>query len=71
MAVQDAHENAQRLAKLAGVTLGRVFSIDESTLPSYVPSSLRDMEPNTSLTFEKIELTASVRVRFEITADSD
>jgi uncharacterized protein YggE len=69
LAMQEARANAKELANLAGVTLGRVLSIEAVKTSSYVPSPLRS-EPNTSPTREKIEVTAAVRVKFEISADS-
>jgi hypothetical protein len=69
LAMQDARANANKWADLAGVTLGRVLSVDVMNTSSYVPSSMRT-EPNTAPTREKIEVSASVRIRFEIPADS-
>ena len=69
LAMKEARVNAERLADLAGVTLGRVLSIDQLNTSSYVPSSMRS-EPNTSPTREAIEVAATIRVKFEISADS-
>lgn len=70
IAVQDARVNAEELSKLAGVSLGRVYSIDEVNTSSYVPSSMRT-EPGTSPTLKQIEVTTTVRVKFELAADSE
>ena len=63
-AVQDAQANATRLADLANVTLGVIRSVEETNYSTYVPSALRDAEPNTSPAFEQIEMTVNVRVSY-------
>lgn len=69
LAMQEARSNAEKLAGLAGATLGRVVSLDEMNISTYVPSSMR-AEPNTTTTRDTIEVSASIRVRFEISTDS-
>jgi uncharacterized protein YggE len=65
-AVQDARARATRLAELADVTLGAVYSIEETSYTTYVPSSMRDAEPNTSPAFEQIQVSVNVRVRYRV-----
>ena len=69
LAMQEARANAKEWADRAGVTLGRVLSIDAVNPSSYLPSSSQS-EPNTSSTHEEIEVTATIRVKFEISSDS-
>ena len=67
LAMKDARAKADRIAKLAELSVGEIVSIEDMRPPSVVPS-LRTGIPETRSQFEQIEVERRLRVRFALLA---
>lgn len=64
LALADARARAERLAKLAGLKVGAIVSIEDTRIPTVVP---RTGDPGTRKQLEQIKVEKQLRVKFELT----
>ena len=69
LAMKHARSQAEKIARLADLSVGKIISIEEIRIPT-VSSSLRAGDPHTLAHLEKIKVEKHLRIRFALIEDA-
>lgn len=66
LAMKHARSQAEKISRLADLSVGKIISIEEIRVPTVVSSSLRISDPDTLPQLERIKVEKHLRVKFAL-----